>query len=356
MIITGIWTIVKKQGLVKMNKKYDNTEHIKDVYRNISPVISELEKDVCIESLFGRVAGSVTQGLNSKASDNDFLVFVTKKDGYTGLSYDDSEMQSRGVKEERQDPYEGHIYYTRELDQCQIEYEMGYIVFEEALKRINDHKNVLKTGYPSCFYRSKEEKERCNNLHPQLRKRDEYPDMMILLLLMDDYMWVKSGDVDPEIVSLYKTEKIIDILDTYYVRAYGNYEHFIKDKESVPVRKYLYTMDHLTKMKWLIEKGTKSPVNFIKTMNGITIPQDVKESVEKYLLMNKDSEVYKTKYYERSDEHLNTYIGDSLEQIRSDMQNYSKDITLFDLVISMPEEQRAVVFDDSIGDFRYLRI
>lgn len=333
---------------IKM-KDYDNTEYICALYENIGSVVKDLEKDVHIQAMYGRVAGSVTQGLNSKASDNDFLVFCKKTEGYEGLSYEDSMDQKEGRKEVRNNPYEGHLYYTKAINGESKEIEMGYILYDAAMSRIKKQLGERVENFPSVDYRTQEESEKYANLHPLLRKREEYSYMMTLLLAMDDYLWVAADEWEHFFRDIYKMERVIDVLDTYYTRAVGNYNHFIKGKEKVAVRKYLYTLSHIFVMNWICQNQTKPPVNFMQQLNGIRIPEEVYASIERLLKRNKNTNVYKTKYMGEQDDLLTDYIAEMLDGMKSIISNYDRSSTLYDLIKGTETERRPKVYHEQSG-------
>jgi len=309
------------------DKNYEKF-YSRETYEAVGRLIFEMEREFHFKALFGRIAGSKTQGISSKSSDNDFLMFVERTEGNV-----DKEI-------------EGQVFKHTLLKGKPVEFELGYIYWDVALKKIEERKHTVFMGYPTNFYRSKEEEQSYlpENMPKLMRYREEYPFMMFHLLLMGDSAWIGAGFSERQYQELYALEKTIDALDTFYVRAYGNYVHFMGRRERVLLRKYLYTLSQVWAIQWLLDRGTKPPMMFAKLMDGMELEENLRRSVLELVELNREETLYKMKAYTSSRETVEAYIGALLEEQKGRIASYSKDETFAEVVRRTPAELRQKLY------------
>ena len=311
----------------------------KTTYDVVGKLIKKVEEEFHIKAMFGRIAGSKTQGLSSKASDNDFLIFCKKQEGFS------------------QEKHYGVVYYPAELLGEMVEFEIGWILVDNAVQDVMERYNKNYINYPTNFYRTpEEEKEYLPENMPKLMiDRKEYAFVMFHLLILGDTIWASEELSEFDFNQLYRMEKTIDVLDTYFVRAYGNYRHFFNNKDVVLARKYLYTFSQLFAMEWLLKYRTKPPVNFKELEEEMLGDLEVKKILDTYYELNKNTELHKTKYQEKSSEILNKYIGESLEKIKGEMERYSRTETYEEIILRTEPSKRPQIYDEKYHTWRSLK-
>jgi len=320
-----------------INKNYDNF-YSKETYEVVGNLIHQVEKKINAKAFFGRIAGSKTQGLSSKGSDNDFLFFCSKAEGNC-----DTEIQ-------------GQVFLNTNIANEIVEFEIGYIYWEDALERINQRFNFEFENYPTNFYRSKEEEEKYlpENMPKSMRFREEYPLLMFHLALLGDSLWASEEYSDYDFKQLYSLEKTIDVLDTFYVRAYGNHVHFFDNQQDILLRKYLNVLSQIWAIEWLLQKGTRPPMNFLDLMDGQVLKEEQKNEILKLVNTNKQTTLYKTKAYTPSVPWLNNYIKECLERQREEIQNYNRSETYLDVIERTPIQQRQKIFCEKYREWRVI--
>ncbi len=319
--------------MVNKNFEYFNEKSTYDVVGNL---IKEIEEECHVKALFGRIAGSKTQGLSSKASDNDFCFFCEKKEGYANPLY------------------YGQIYKTADLLGEQVEFEIGYLLYDKVKNDVMERYNRNYINYPTNFYRSQKEKEEYSpsNLPKLMMHRKEYAFVMFQLLILGDTIWAASDMNEFDFNELYKMEKTIDILDTYFVRAYGNFKFFMNNEDKVLVRKYLYTFSQIFAMEWLLTRKTKPPVDFKTLENELLVDTEIRKILDEYFELNKNSFIYKSEYKEKANEFLNRYIANSLENLKQEIAKYSRTEVYEEIIKRTLPSKRPQIYDEKFHNWR----
>lgn len=310
----------------------------KETYEAVSAVIHKAEQARHFKALFGRVAGSKTQGISSKGSDNDFLIFVEKTEGNI------------------EQVIEGTIVENIYINDVLVEFDLAYIYWDTVLERVLARKETLFAGYPTNFYRSKEDilKYLPQNMPELMRQRDEYPFVMFHLLLLGNSMWVSDVCMKRNLTELWGLERTIDALDTFFVRAYGNYVYYMKDQERVPLRKYLYTLSQIWAIEWLLDRGTKPPMMFVELMAGMEIEESIRRSTSELIALNREETLHKTKAYTDSRPELNGYIAAMLDRQKERIALYPREETLADVIRRTPLEFRPKLYFEKYKDWKPL--
>ena len=131
----------------------------------------------------------------------------------------------------------GQVFHTAPIKGENVEFEMGYLLFDKVQQDVMTRFNRNYTNYPTNFYRTPEEEKEYlpQNLPKLMMHRKEYAFIMFHLFILGDTIWASSDMSEYDFNQLYRMEKTIDILDTYFVRAYGNYKFFIITLENSAV-------------------------------------------------------------------------------------------------------------------------
>jgi len=106
--------------------------------------------------------------------------------------------------------------------------------------------------YPSCMHRGQYEK-RIISLQKDIQ-REEFPREVIGRIFASDVIVeTRRGEAERCYHDLCNGLRIADIWESYYNRAYGNYYEHICCRESVLLRKYLYTISELLICRYLMD-------------------------------------------------------------------------------------------------------
>lgn len=294
--------------------------------------VPDIERITGGKVLFGRIAGSKAQGLSSKASDNDWHIFISG-----GEEYRQEQIEKEGNKNLRGGKI---VDYLIQLDGETVVVDSDIIFWEKVKEDLDSRLARTDIMYPTCLNYSKEE-EKKHSLEElkTVRYRNDYGLLMFHLLILSDSMWVNSEYKDFSPSELYRLVRTIDMLDMYHVRAYGNVQNYIKGKDDVLVRKYMYTLMHLESMKWILTKGTKPPMDFRTLIAGNLHNSITLEHINRAYDLNKNATEYKTKYKEAMDPVLNEYIENLLEEVTIGMKSYSKTETYEDIIRNTETER-----------------
>lgn len=114
---------------------------------------------------------------------------------------------------------------------------------------------------------------------------------------------------------------ICDDLDYYYSRAFCNQKNFLARKQ-VNLRKYLYTVNEILSIKWIIQERTFAP-NFVVLLEKIPIPSNITEFIKTFLFLNYNCEEKMEKYVENSNE-LSEYIIENLRTEKKEIASFSR--------------------------------
>ena len=197
--------------------------------------------------------------------------------------------------------------------------------------------------YPTVFYRSPEEDAFYKSANPYRGKdpscfhKDDVKFFDLCIFLRAEMLWVNEKYKWFDLFALYAQIRTIDFLDAHFVRAYGNFQNFIQGQSQVAPRKYLYTIQHLLTMKWILEKGTKPPLNYLNFKRNMTFEALLKEHMDCLMNRNASAIVEKEKDRMNADVWLNHYIEEQLEILQPKLEQYDKDETYGDIMQQTPK-------------------
>lgn len=269
--------------------------------------------------LFGNQDGSRSRGLSNRSSDIDMHVF-----GKT----DNPKIAYELMWEEGEDGGQTIVY------------DIAPHCAEFTLQEVEAYGSVARR-YPTVFYRTQEEENKYlpENIHWNIRYREDGEIFEFIQFLIADTIFLnESAQINME--RFYQLVKTVDMLDLQYVRAYGNFQHYIKGKEEVLVRKYLYTCYELFFCEWMIQKGTRPPMVFQELMEGVTLKNDVMQSIYRLLKQNEQNGGHKTKLTCAADKKLNQYLAQMLQQLRQKIADYDIQEKYFRVIQRTEPERR----------------
>lgn len=263
-----------------------------DVYNEIEESLKLLEKELGISIWIASLGGSYSIGTNNKSSDFD--IYVIYDSNYIKLprSMKCVSTQSRDI----------HIV------SCSV---------DEIMIAINNNDRNKK--YPTYLNRTKEEMDFNQSLNMYQRK--EYPNSLIYYTIMADVIWNISMSYE-ECFDKFKEGLLIsDVLDFYYTKAYGNYEHFILNQQNVNIRKYITTIQEVLYCKWICDNQTFPPMDvkdlFDKYEESFTkeLTQEIIGVYEANLKTTQD----KLRAIVLASEVLNNFIFSQLDAMKNDV-------------------------------------
>lgn len=309
------------------------SENMKKLYSILSENYDKIEKRIHAKILFGRVGGSGAQGLKSESSDDDLHLFITGGE----------ELRQNAIRESGlPDIQGGNICpYEFEYQGKVFEIDTDFIFWDIVKEKIIQENKVVKQ-YPSVLCRDESAWNEDKNLSATVRYRNDFGSWLFQLFLLSDSIWLPKDFDDRQLNDLYKQRKTIDIMDAFFLRAYGNYCKFLKDRKEVLVRKYLYTIHHLETIIWIAENRTKPPFLFQKLVELADLDQSVKERIRHYYDLNSRSDVYKTRYKEKSSARIDSYIAERLDYAKELMEKYDKE-ERFSSVIERSQTKSLIV-------------
>lgn len=192
--------------------------------------------------------------------------------------------------------------------------------------------------YPSVFYRDDNKMFDSASVYLVKSNDKKHKDDILFFtfcheILRADVLYFKDDSVKEDFPQLCANIKTIDFLDSYYVRSYGNWCKFIVGNEKVLCRKYLYTIEHLFTIWWILYNRSKPPKYFPELCESLPIDGALKEHINKVILLNSSANVDKVNYKIESDEVLNENIKVLLEKFEPEIFKYDKNET-FDVILN----------------------
>lgn len=188
-----------------------------------------------------------------------------------------------------------------------------------ALKKYSEGFDVNAKQYPTCFFRSEEENEAVKRKKDV--KRDDFPrEIVQRIYISGQIMEFKEGNKQLVYETLKPTLSLMVVWNDYFIRARGNYNDFIKGKDEVALRKYLYTISELYICTVLLHEEWVD-IDFTRLVvdNNYFIG-NVKCIVEELYQWNRESGVDKTSKLIKSNQELNIWIEQSLEKILNEFE------------------------------------
>lgn len=218
------------------------------------------------------------------------------------------------------------------------------------------NKNAEKT-YPTNFYRTRDEERsyRADD-HPFTVLSKDYghlEDKLFYTLCHDilrtDVIYINKMHPEFNYTSLCRQVRTIDFLDTYYVRAFGNWKYNLDGEKEVLCRKYLYTLDRTLAIWWIVKNQSKPPLYFPALCEGLPIDEEFNEHIKKCIESNAKATSGKATYTIPSDDWLNGRIKDLLDELCPHVHEYDKNETYDELMQNTPEDLQPIVTEFDMG-------
>lgn len=302
---------------------FDKEKLCEIFYKEVIPALDESKG--CL-TVFGGFFGSLFRGLNSQSSDFDVCVFA-KSDDYN---------------------LEQHCMYAEaEIDGRLMIFDIELHTVDKVFDEVRLY-DAVPRKYPSVFYRSDEEKEKCalENLHKLARFHPDGATYEFSAFLLADRIFINRGQREEfAFQKLCHMVRTVDIMDVQYVRAYGNYQHALKNKETVLLRKYIYTLYELFLCRWIVERGTKPPMFFPNMLAKLGLSETELKMIQNILDINAAATEDKKKLSCPANPELNVFIRDQLEYLKEAIGNYPTD-ERYDALIerTAPQERQSILY------------
>lgn len=191
---------------------YDKKKYIETINDRI---VNMIETEQGIKCLFGGAFSTKVYGIDNQFSDFDFYLIFEKDD----------------------DTQDSRIF---EKETCNDILLINYAHLQD----------LFYENYPSILFRDKKKEVAEDNYH----RKDFISTQKIFEILYSDYIW-DSGFLRLNIHNLLKQISVINVLDYYFSRAYGNLKNHLKTGTTDAVR-ILRTFLNVGCMKWVIENGS----------------------------------------------------------------------------------------------------
>lgn len=255
------------------------------LYSDIKEAFKIFEKEYDVQILIAGLGGSSSIGTNNALSDLDIYVV-----------YDSSGILPRKIRYKTPQNNEIHII------SCS---------YDEIMRTVQEYNNETHL-YPSYLNRTPEEMELNQKL--TMYERKDYPRSLVYYTLMADTVWNLDVSYEACYEKFQDALIISDILDFYYTKAYGNYEHFILDRKEVFARKYITTVQEILYCRWMCDKQTIPPMDvkdLIKEYEH-TFSEELKEEIAGVYDANLSATEDKFKAAVPSSQILNDFLYEAL--------------------------------------------
>lgn len=269
------------------------TEH---EYQQIKSALNNFQKEQHLEILIAALGGSCSIGTDNTTSDLDIYVI------YRHLG---NKIFPRKMYCQTTNMDEIHIVSCSEQE----------IICEIEAYGAETH------VYPSYLHRTKEEMQKQQTL--TMYERRDYPRTLVFYTLMADVVWTFDMSEEECYRQFRQGLAVSDVLDFYYTKAYGNYEHFIENQVSVLARKYITTIQEILYCRWICEKKTIPPMDVRDLLDTYmnTIPDELKSVIQNIYDTNRSTAEEKTKKEIASSKAMNQYIYEWLQLIKKEFSS-----------------------------------
>ena len=256
---------------------------------------AQIESSLNCIPLFGAVGGSISLNLANLGSDIDFyLVTKDKPDEILkSIMFDGNE--------------------KKEIDfMCVSLNEL-----EEACEKYIQEEH----RYPTRFFRNQKdmiEIVASGDLYRPTFKRE----MIMRMFMADNILEFEKESVRKYYEILKKGLKLIDIWDSQFNRAYGNYHEQIKGRENVLIRKYLYTIHEIVTCHLLMAENETVVMNFKQMLEPpyYEYVSEIAELCDALWDKNSKMSLLKNKAYMTANKKLNNWIENKLEELLQEMK------------------------------------
>lgn len=269
--------------------KLDNNEYVQ-----IQKTLLKFEKEYQLEVLIAALGGSLSIGTHNSLSDCDIYVIY---------HHPENKILPRKLHCYTANMHEIHIISCSEQE------------IVEALQKYT----AVSHSYPSYLNRTEDEVRLNHQL--SMYEREDYPRTLVFYTLMADVIWTFQTPID-EIYQKFKCGLTVsDVLDFYYTKAYGNYEHFLISEDIVLARKYITTIQEILYCRWLYEKKTIPPMDVCALMSVYkdTLPHKINKEIEAIFQINKSTKKDKFKKFVPASDSLNQYIHEWLQIMKENL-------------------------------------
>ncbi len=253
--------------------------------KNYSHIINLFEKKINAHIRLASLGGSLGMGLQGQSSDIDLFMIA-------------DEFQERVIAGFHDIDDEVDIYCCAE----------GYCI-DSAREWIEE-----KHKYPTFLYKDKKKDE--NNCMIEAWKRDDYVRCFIIQIINADLLLRNTYTIE-EFARYNVCLRIIDAMDYYFTRAYGNYITYLNQNE-VQIRKYLTTLYGLYMMEHIIRTGQNG--SSFKKMFDLYEKSSCRETIANLYETNK---VSSTGVKIPANEMLQDYIAQNLEKYNTEIVKLS---------------------------------
>lgn len=272
-------------------------EYLEDVCKKIRINKERIEQEIGGTPLFGAVGGSVSFNLANKSSDIDFYLAVRKT--------------------QRKET----VVETKKIELSDVVVDFMCVPVEKLILACNEYCNADRK-YPTIFYRSKKEEELIKQ-NRDVERPDFKREMVGRIYLADRLLEFEPDSARENYKDLKEACKRIDIWDSYFNRAYGNYHEKIKDSDRIQLRKYLYTISEVTVCRLLTERHEKPVLDFRQMFSYPYCPYKDSEIIKicnKLWDENRKSNIDKVEAHISPIEDLNQWLEIQLEELVDEMQ------------------------------------
>lgn len=242
--------------------------------------------------LFGAIGSSTALNLANESSDVDFYLIIR-----SGLNYDPE------IKIKR-------LYLSG------MEFDFVCAPLNELVRECENY-HAVNHRYPTRFYRNKQEEDKIR-LTEDTERPDYKREMIMRIYMSGKILEFEPDSAKKNFKNLKKGCRMIDIWDSYFNRAYGNYFERIKDKDKVMLRKYLYTVSEITLCRLILERNEKPIMDFREMFSKPYCPytdNEIIDTCNKLWKKNKSADAHKEKEYIPAIKNLNKWIEDQLEEL-----------------------------------------
>lgn len=279
-----------------MIKRYNFSDFsIQEICNFVGKYAYTFESEFNIKLITGQVSGGRRMGLSGVRSDNDFDLFF----------------ETNSLSQDEEPPRK--IKRILNINQNEIEVEFNFVIFSTLLEAAKEKFNSDTKNYPTVFYRSDEEKALYDkNTIKHRGERSEYLYTKFHYFIFNNHYIVFNKEYINIISEMSKYEKLVDALDYYYVRAYGNYNNYLTQDEKILVRRYLNCIWQVMSCKWLLEKKSIPPLDFLELKKAIITDSTLDEQINLLFRVNKETDADKSEIFTKPNSVINAYIYNEL--------------------------------------------
>lgn len=197
-----------------------------------------------------------------------------------------------------------------------IKVDVMSVALGDILAQIEEYKQVEHI-YPTYLHQSKKEAEEKRSTKDV--NRDDFVRGMVFRTILTDFVWINK-DRNIFFHLFHRGLESRDVVDFYYTRAKGNYEHAICGRNEVLCRKYLYTLHEILYCIWIIEHRTIPPMLFGE-LRFICKKDSVQGEIDKLISLNNFGHSEKEKMMVVANDELNVFIKDNLIKIENEIDS-----------------------------------